>query len=69
MSNDTPPSDRGFIAAIEALLGRPLDEHETALATSLQDDKSAEVVARELQGARITDPKKIRPEHKDAADE
>lgn len=69
MNDDPRPTDPKFIAEIEALLGRPLDEREVALATSLQDDKTAALIARELEGAPIADPKKIRPEHKDAADE
>ena len=68
MTDTTDPTAR-FIAEIEALLGRSLDASETALATSLQNDKSAAMVARELEGAVIADPKKIRPEHKDTADE
>ena len=69
MNDATRPTDPKFIAEIAALLGRPLDDREVALATSLQDDKTAALVARELAGAPIADPKKIRPEHKDTADE
>lgn len=69
MNDDARPTDPKFIAEIEALLGRPLDTHELALAASLQDDKTAALVAREIEGAVIADPKKIRPEHKDTADE
>ncbi len=69
MNDATRPTDPKFIAEITALLGRPLDDREIALATSLQDDKTAALVARELEGAVIADPKKIRPEHKDTADE
>ncbi len=67
--NDAVPTDQKFVAEIEALLGRPLDAGETALALGLQNDKTAALVARELEGAPIADPKKIRPEHKDTADE
>lgn len=69
MNDHARPTDQKFIDEIESLLGRPLDASEIALATSLQDDKTAALVARELEGAVIADPKKIRPEHKDTADE
>ncbi len=60
---------RAFVAQVEAGLGRSLTADEARLATTLMPDKTAAVVARELAGAPITDPKKIRPEHKDVADE
>ena len=69
MPIDNVPTERDFLTAIERLLGRGLDERETQLANSLRHDKSAELVARELEGAVIADPKKIRPEHSDTANE
>ena len=69
MIHDPRSTEQKFIDDITALLGRPLDAHEIALATSLQNDKTAALVARELEGAVVADPKKIRPEHKDTADE
>ena len=69
MSSPDAPSGRSFIQQVEALLGRRLDADEARLATSLEPEKSAEVVARELQATVIADPKKIRPEHSDTADE
>ena len=69
MANDNTPNEHDFLAAIERLLGRRLDERETQLANSLRNEKSAELVARELEGTVIADPKKIRPEHSDTANE
>lgn len=54
---------------IADLIGRPLTDREVELARDLANEKTPELIARELQGAPITDPKKIRPEHKDTADE
>ncbi len=68
----TAPIDdeRGpFVHDIEAELGRRLTADETRLAIGLMHDKTPAVIAREIAGAPVTDPKKIRPEHKDVADE
>ena len=69
MPTDDTPSEQSFQSDIERLLGRPLDADEARLAASLRHDKSAAIVARELEGSVIADPKKIRPEHSDAANE
>ncbi len=58
-----------FIRRIEELIGRALTSDEVRLAHDLAGDKTPEIIARELQGAPIIDPKKIRPEHKDTANE
>ena len=70
MAHDTPsPSSSRFLADVESHLGRRLTDGERTLALSLIGDKTAALVAREIAGAPITDAKKIRPEHKDTADE
>ncbi len=69
MPIDTPSNDQAFLEQIELIVGRPLDAHETRLALSLQHEKSVEIIAREMDGAVIADPKKIRPEHSDTANE
>ncbi len=69
MPSDDPTSDTTFVQTIEAQLGRRLTSDETDLALALKDDKSPEMIARELKAAVIADPKKIRPEHKDTAAE
>jgi hypothetical protein len=73
MSPATPSSSdadqRRFVTDVERHLGRSLTDPERKLALSLVADKTAAMVAREIAGAPITDPKKIRPEHKDTADE
>ncbi len=68
----TDPSDddrRQLVRDVEAELGRRLNDDETRLATRLMHEKSPALIAREIAGAPITDAKKIRPEHKDTADE
>ncbi len=69
MPIDETPSEQSFLTDIERLLGRPLAADEARLAASLRHDKSAEMVARELEGSVVADPKKIRPEHSDTANE
>lgn len=69
MSIDEGTTDQSFVLAVQRLLGRTLDAHDEALAISLRGEKSAELVARELEGTFIADPKKVRPEHSDTANE
>lgn len=69
MRDDDDLTEENFISRIEGLIGRRLDADETRLALGLRADKSSAMIARELQGAVIADPKKIRPEHSDTADE
>ena len=69
MPIDDSSTDAAFVAEVEHELGRPLSADEARLASQLKNDKSSAVVAREIAGAPIADPKKIRPEHKDTADE
>lgn len=69
MPIDDSARDPNFIATIERTIGRTLTADETRLALALEADKTPELIARELEAAPIADPKKIRPEHKDAADE
>jgi hypothetical protein len=58
-----------FLADVETRLGRRLTTEERVLASSLQADKTPELIARELAGAPVTDPRKIRPEQNDTASE
>ena len=69
MSIDPTPTEQSFLTEVERLLGRPLAADEARLAASLRHDKSAAMVVRELEGSVIADPKKIRPEHSDTANE
>jgi hypothetical protein len=69
MSVDEGNTDQSFVQAVERLLGRRLQPSEIELATSLRHDKTAALVARELEGTIIADPQKIRPEHSDTANE
>jgi len=69
MPIDEGTTDQSFVLAVQHLLGRPLDARDEALAISLRGEKSAEIVARELQASVVADPKKIRPEHSDTANE
>ena len=62
-------TDQSFVLAVEQILGRGLQPDEARLAASLRHDKTAALVARELAGSIIADPKKIRPEHSDTANE
>lgn len=62
-------NQQAFIDHIASLIGRELSPDEVELAVALEPEKTAEVIARELEGAVIADPKKIRPEHTDAANE
>ena len=61
--------DRAFLSDVASHAGRALSDDESTLALQLRSDKSAAMIARELDAAPVTDPKKIRPEHKDTADE
>ncbi len=69
--DETPrgTDDRAFITEVASYLGRSLRDDEAALALRLRADKTAAMIARELDAAPVTDPKKIRPEHKDTAAE
>ncbi len=64
-----PMQSSALVRQIESLIGRALTADEARLAEELSADKTPPMIARELQGAAIADPKKIRPEHEDAADE
>lgn len=70
-SEPTPrgAEDRAFLSEVAAALGRTLRDDEASLALKLRPEKSAAIIARELDAAPVTDPKKIRPEHSDVADE
>lgn len=65
----TDDGGTAFFADVEARLGRRLTPDERSLASSLQADKTPALIALELEGAPVTDPGKIRPEHKDTASE
>ena len=69
MTADNAADDRAFVQDVESRLGRRLSSDEAALAVRLRPEKTAALVARELAGAVVADPKKIRPEHSDTADE
>lgn len=69
MTTDASNSDQSLVHEIESFLGRTMTPAETDLAISLKNDKTAPMIARELEGASIADPKKIRPEHSDTAKE
>lgn len=69
MAIDDASGDSAFLTEVERQLGRRLQDHEARLASDLRKDKTVPMIVRELEGAVIADPKKIRPEHKDAADE
>ena len=69
MPTEKPTEEQVFLQQVERLLGRRLDPRETDLATSLQNDKTPALIARELEGAVVADPKKIRPEHSDTSNE
>ena len=60
-STHDPDDQRVFLADVAAQLGRALTDDESRLAASLIDDKSAAVVARELAGAPIADPRRSGP--------
>ncbi|MEO8936662.1 MAG: hypothetical protein ABI277_09765 [Burkholderiaceae bacterium] len=69
MTTDASNSDQSFIREIESYLGRTMTPFEVSLAISLKNDKTAPMIARELEGTIIADPNKIRPEHSDTAKE
>ena len=69
MANDDVSDDSAFIQEVERALGRKLQGNEARLASDLRNDKTVAMIVRELEGAIVADPDKIRPEHKDTADE